>query len=122
MESIIGPILKFFYDIFGASFVIVLGAVIATAWAVLKIRDVADKISSSMNRMATAQEDTNKIILDQQHICRRHSESQLQLVDNMNSLIHEVHEAAVSGSRVQESNLKAVLEVLERQMELNRKT
>lgn len=116
MIDLVTALLRYCQEVFGTGFIASLFAIVAASWIVLKAHTTLEDVAAGMHRMAMAQEATNKIMLDQQTLCRRHAESQSSLIDNMTSLVSEVHMASVSGNRVQEQNLKNVLDLLERAM------
>lgn len=116
MDAFVAPILKFLYEMLGPGFVVALMACVVTGWSAVKAKTVLDGVATGLTKMAAAQEETNKIMVGQQRLWRSHEESQETLIDSMRSLVNEVHMATTSGNRMQETNMKAVLELLERQM------
>lgn len=139
MEALYAAVLKFLYDRMGVGVAIAAVAVIASTWydkagsgiilSVLAIvaavwvtwhaKVVLDGVAAAINRMAASQEAANALSTEQQRLCRCHAESQETLVDSMRSLVQEVHVSATSGARVQEMNMRAVLDVLQHVLDRN---
>lgn len=112
MTDLVLALLRYIEESFGKGLILGLMACGATGYFVVLAKRTLDSVAVGMRDLATAQNETNKIMLKQQELCRCHAESQGTLIDSMTSLVAEVHTATVSNSRVQEQNMNALIELL----------
>lgn len=114
--EIVTAIGNWFYQTFGGGFFATLFAVGGSGWFVWRAKTTLDGVASGLKDLASSQVKQNEIMASQQGLCQRHASSQETLIDSMTCLVAEVHMASVSGNKVQEANMRAVLDLLERAM------